>query len=191
MTPDHDDGPRQVQRSQGMDRPQVPRGDEMQAGTPAPAGPEPNRDDSGRLVAGPGTSRAASLAAKKRWRDHRMAQTLAANLSMVDVPEDLQPFVDLAIAKRDQITGDLLQNVGGGELGPLTETYVDDGALLWALARYHAAKSGTDAKTAATIKHLLVAARGHWTMARDTAAADAKARPKATGYALPAIREYP
>ncbi len=173
----------QSQHSQGNRRPSVTRGDEMPAGTPAPARPAANRDDSGSFVAGPGTKRAASLAAQKRWADHRMSKALASNLGLLEVTDELRPYIDMAIAKREQIVGDLVQNVGGGEIGPLTTSYVEDGALLWALSRYHATKSPTDPDTAATVKQLTVAARGHWTMARDTAAKDAAAR--RTGGGMP------
>lgn len=165
-----------VQRSQGKRYPMVPRADELPAGVPAPARPEPTRDPSGKFRAGPGTSalaRAGGVAAAE-------ARQLAQLLGLWEAPEGhpYAPYTRLGHEWRDEHLAQLAATVGGGYVGPGPASVVSSAAMQLAASRwlYDLGAQTGDAKMLLDASKLADASRSNLLSAHELAAQEAQAR---------------
>jgi hypothetical protein len=166
-----------VHRSHDQPRPQVARADELPAGTPAPARPAPRRDQSGRLLPGPGTSALAAAAGRARGD----ARKLARLLGFAELPEDhgFARYHRLAREWRDEHMAELAATVGGGTVGPGPASIVATAALQLAASRFvydQAIDHGGAAKLFSEASRLADASRQNLLAAHELTAKEAVAR---------------
>lgn len=158
----------------GVPRIEVMPADELPAGVPAPARQAADRDESGKLRPGPGTSELARKAAKARHESAAHERQMARLLGLRELP-DGHPYAPYACLARDWRDGhmrELAATVGGGEVGPGPASIVSSAALQMAASRFlH--DVGSDACDA---KMLLDASRQNLLAAHELAAREAKAR---------------
>lgn len=165
-----------VQRSQGRSRPMVPRVDELPEGVPAPARPAPERDSSGRLLPGAGTTELA----RSGGIANAEARQLGQLLGLWTPPEGhaFTPYARLAREWRDAHMAQLSATVGGGRIGPGPASIVSSAAMQLAASRWLAdvgAEKG-DAKALMDASRLSDASRANLLSAHELAAQEAKAR---------------
>lgn len=149
---------------------------ELPVGVPAPARPEPARDDAGRLLPGPGTAdlaRRGGLAAAE-------ARQLAQLLGLWTPPEGhaYAPYARLARDWRDAHITELAATVAGGEVGPGPASIVATAALQMAASRWlsdRGAQSG-DSKMLLEGSRLGDSSRQNLLAAHSLAALEAEAR---------------
>jgi hypothetical protein len=167
-----------VQRTQGRRRPLVPRVDELPAGMPAPARPAPERDATGRLQAGPGTS---ALAREGAIALHERRQ-LEQLLGLWEAPDghSYAPYARLAREWRDQHVATLAATVGGGRIGPGPSSVVSSAAMQLAASRwlYDLGAETGDAKALLDASRLADASRANLLSAHELAANEAAAQPR-------------
>ena len=165
----------------GMPRIEVLPVDELPEGVPAPGGPQPNRDSSGRFLPGPGTS---AIARKGAYAAHE-ARQLAQLLGLKPLPEDHPhtSYARLAKEWRDDHMAELAATVGGGEVGPGPASVVSTAALQLAASRYLfdlGAERG-NAKMLLEASRLGDASRQNLLAAHELVALEAKARHESEG----------
>lgn len=166
-----------VQRSQGKPRPLVPRVDELPAGVPAPTRPAAERDEAGRLRAGPGTTELARAAARALHEGRQLAQLAG----LWEAPEGhaYQPYARLAREWRDAHMAQLSATVGGGRIGPGPASVVSSAAMQMAASRwlYDLGAQHGDSKAMLDASRLADASRANVLSAHELAAKEAQARP--------------
>ena len=167
-----------IQKSQGKRRPLVPRVDELPAGVPAPARRAAERDEAGRLLAGPGTSELAREAARALHEGRHLAQLLG--LRAVPESHPYAPYAKLAREWRDAHMAQLSATVGGGRIGPGPASVVSSAALQMAASRwlYDLGAETGDAKSLLDASRLADASRANVLSAHELAAKEAQDRPR-------------
>lgn len=151
--------------------------DELPAGVPAPASLAADRDASGKLIPGPGTSEQARRAALAKHE----AATLARLTGLWEAPEGhaFQPYQRLITKWRDAHMAQLAATVGGGEVGPGPASVVSTAALQLGASRYlHDLGAATgDAKMLLDASRLADSSRQSLLAAHELTAKEAQARP--------------
>lgn len=160
----------------GSPRVEVLPVDELPAGVPAPARPAPERDPSGRLRAGPGTSELA----RAGGRAAHQARQLGQLLGLWEPPggHTFTPYARLAREFRDDHMAKLAESVGGGVVGPGPASIVSSAAMQMAASRFaydRAAETG-DLEGFAAASRLADSSRQNLLAAHELCAREAEAR---------------
>lgn len=157
---------------------EVARADELPAGVPAAARRPAERDASGKLLPGPGTSELARSGAKAAHE----ARQLERLLGLWAPPEGhaYAPYARLAREWRDAQIAQLSATVGGGSVGPGPASIISSAALQLAASRWlsdRGAEHG-DARALVDASRLANDARQNVLAAHEIAAKEALSRPK-------------
>lgn len=177
----------------GVPRVEVLPCDELPTGQQAPARPAPERDASGRLLPGAGTSAIAREGGKARHEARRLAQLLG--LTEVEEGHPYYMYHRLARTWRDEHMTTLARDVGGGEVSAGPASIVSTAAIQLAASRYLSdlgAQNG-DARMLLDASRLGNESRQNLLAAHELCAREAAARPARSSHAdtpwLPAPSE--
>jgi len=162
----------------GVPRIEVLPPDELPAGVPAPARRAAERDASGRLLPGPGTSDLARAGARAAHEAKQLAQLLG----LWTPPEGhaYAPYARLAREWRDGHMAALAASVAGGEVGPGPASIVSTAAIQLGASRWlsdRGAETG-DARMLLDASRLGDASRQNILGAHELAAREAIGRPR-------------
>lgn len=171
----------------GVPRIEVLPCDELPVGMPAPASRAADRDASGKLIPGPGTSEQARRAALAKHE----AASLARLTGLWEAPDGhpFQPYQRLIAKWRDAHMSQLAATVGGGEVGPGPASIVSTAALQLGASRFlHdlGTESG-DAKMLLDGSRLADASRQNLLAAHELCAKEAASRPRSSNPVLDRI----
>lgn len=157
---------------------EVARRDELPAGVRAPARQAAERDATGRLLPGPGTSELARAAAKAAHESRQLGQLLG----LWEAPEGhpFAPYAKLGREWRDAHMARLGATVGGGHVGPGPASIVSTAALQLAASRWlsdRGAEAG-DARALLDAARLANDSRQNLLAAHELCAREAQTKPE-------------
>lgn len=117
-----------------MPHPEAPQPDELPDGVPGPPSPAPDRDETGKLRPGPGTSALARRAAQARHE----AAAIGRLAGLWEAPEGhpFRPYQRLAHEWRERHLAELAERVGGGRCGSGPASIVASASIQLAASRY-------------------------------------------------------
>lgn len=165
-------------KGRGAPRVEVLPVDELPAGVRGPAKHAANRDASGKLRPGPGTSALARRAALAKQE----AAAIGRLAGLWEAPEGhaFQPYQRLAREWRERHLAELAATVGGGKVGPGPASIVATAAMQLGASRWlhdRGAETG-DAKMLLDASRLANDSRQNLLAAHELCAREATARPK-------------
>jgi hypothetical protein len=170
----------------GVPRVEVLPADELPAGVPASARPEPARDTAGRLLPSPGTTALARQGARAAHECRQLDRLLG--LWTPDESHPYAPYARMAREWRDDHMAQLAASVGGGSVGPGPASIVSTAAMQLAASRYlyDVGARGGDAKALLESSRLADSSRQSLLAAHELCAREVVAR----GQHAPAVPEW-